>query len=52
MEEILNAAGITTFAQLATATPKKLEAVLLSAGPRYKHFDTTEWAKQAKQLLK
>lgn len=52
MEVMLNAAGITTFADLAAATPKQLAAVLMAAGPRYKSFDTTDWTKQAKQLMK
>jgi predicted flap endonuclease-1-like 5' DNA nuclease len=52
MEEVLNTAGITTFAQLAAATPEQLEAVLLNAGPSYKGFDTTDWVKQAEQLVK
>ncbi len=46
--ELLAADGIATFADLAKASKKQLEAVLESAGARYKAHDPTTWAAQAK----
>ncbi len=45
--ELLNADGITTFAQLATAKADKVKAVLDAAGPKFKMHDPATWAKQA-----
>lgn len=44
--EVLNAAGITTFAQLADAAPDQLQAVLNEAG--YKYMNPTTWPAQAR----
>lgn len=46
--ELLKAAGITTFAQLAKAKTAQLREVLDQAGPRYKMHEPTSWSKQAK----
>ena len=52
MEGLLNEAGIYNFEQLASAKKKDLQAILDAAGPRYKSFDPSDWAKQAKAILK
>jgi predicted flap endonuclease-1-like 5' DNA nuclease len=46
--ELLNAAGIFTFAELAGAKIATLQGVLDAAGSRYKMHDPGTWAKQAK----
>ena len=46
--ELLNAAGISTFAELAKAKLATLQGVLDAAGSRYKMHDPGTWAKQAK----
>ncbi len=46
--QLLNAAGIITFADLAKAKPAKLREVLDQAGPRFKVHDPASWGKQAK----
>ena len=45
--ELLNNAGITTFAQLATSKPAALKAILDAAGKRYQMHDPATWPKQA-----
>lgn len=45
--ELLNAAGITTFAQLAEAKPAAIKAILETAGKRYQMHDPATWPKQA-----
>ena len=45
--EILGAAGITTFAALASADVEKMKEILAEAGSRYKMHDPTTWTKQA-----
>lgn len=45
--ELLGAAGITTFAALATADVEKMKEILAEAGSRYKMHDPTTWTKQA-----
>ena len=45
--ELLNAAGISSFAALAKADAKVLKSVLDKAGSRYKMHDPTTWPKQA-----
>ncbi len=46
--EILNEAGISTFAKLATTTPTKIKTILAAAGNRYKMHDPRTWPKQSK----
>jgi len=45
--ELLNAAGITTFAQLADADDATVQQVLIDAGPRFNVHDATSWNEQA-----
>ncbi|QJD78516.1 50S ribosomal protein L17 [Spirosoma rhododendri] len=45
--EMLNNAGITTFAQLADADDATVQQVLTEAGPRFNVHDATTWNEQA-----
>ncbi|MGL4630614.1 MAG: helix-hairpin-helix domain-containing protein [Leadbetterella sp.] len=45
--EILNTAGVVTFAQLAETTVEKLQAILTEAGSRYASHNPTTWPQQA-----
>jgi predicted flap endonuclease-1-like 5' DNA nuclease len=45
---LLNDAGISTFAQLGKATPKKLADVLTAAGARFRLANPGSWQQQAK----
>ena len=45
--ELLNNAGITTFAQLAEADDATVQQVLTEAGPRFNVHDATTWNEQA-----
>ncbi|GAB4045909.1 50S ribosomal protein L17 [Spirosoma litoris] len=45
--ELLNNAGITTFAQLADAQDEAVQQVLADAGPRFNVHDATTWNEQA-----
>jgi len=45
--ELLNAAGITTFAALAETKPAAIKAILEAAGKRYQMHDPATWPKQA-----
>ena len=45
--ELLHAAGITTFAQLADADDATVQQVLTEAGPRFNVHDATTWNEQA-----
>lgn len=45
--EVLQARGITTFAQLAAATPEALRGLLDAAGPNYKLAQPQTWPEQA-----
>jgi len=45
--ELLNNAGITTFAQLAKTDAEKIKGILSDAGSRYKMHNPTTWPKQA-----
>lgn len=47
IEELLKEAGISTWADLASADLEKIQAVLDAAGPRYRIHDPATWAKQA-----
>ena len=50
--EIMAAAGIKTFADLAKAKPAKLKAILEKAGNRYQMHDPATWPQQAKLAAK
>jgi len=45
--EILNNAGITTYAQLGATDVSKIKELLEAAGNRYKSHDPTTWPKQS-----
>ena len=45
--ELLNNAGVTTFAQLADADDETVQQVLVDAGPRFNVHDATTWNEQA-----
>lgn len=48
ISDLLNAAGITTFAQLGKASSAKLADVLEKAGPRFRLAKPDTWKEQAK----
>ncbi|MBO0932257.1 50S ribosomal protein L17 [Fibrella aquatilis] len=48
--ELMNNAGVTTFAQLADASDETVQAVLTEAGPRYNVHDVSTWNEQAALL--
>ena len=52
IQGLLNAKGINTFKDLATAKKTTLNAILVEAGPRFKMHDPSTWMKQAKELAK
>lgn len=52
IEQLLKAAGISTFEALAKAKKKTLRDVLTEAGPRYKMHDPSTWSKQASLAAK
>jgi small subunit ribosomal protein S1 len=47
IEEILHAAGIDSFATLATKSADEVREILLAQGSRFKMFDPETWAEQA-----
>ncbi len=47
IEELLHAAGVKTWSDLASAAIETVQAVLDEAGPRYRMHDPATWAKQA-----
>ena len=47
VKELLNQAGISTFAELAKCTPEQLNEILDVAGSIYKAMDKKSWPKQA-----
>jgi ribosomal protein L13 len=47
IEELLNAAGIITYSDLASADVTKLEEILTAAGPRYSIHKPTTWPTQS-----
>lgn len=47
IQELLNNAGITTFAVLASTDAAKVKEILAAAGNRYKAHDPTTWPAQA-----
>ncbi|MFZ4634179.1 MAG: helix-hairpin-helix domain-containing protein [Saprospiraceae bacterium] len=46
--QILNEAGILTFAQLADKTAEQIKDILEEAGPRYNIHNPSSWPAQAK----
>ena len=50
LEEIFNEAGISTYADLASASVEKLNQILEGAGSRYASKDPAPWIEQAKEL--
>ena len=50
LEEVFNAAGINTYAELASSSVEKLSEILESAGSRYASKDPAPWIEQAKEL--
>ncbi len=47
IEELCNAAGIMTFADLAATTPERIKEILEAAGPRFQMHDPSTWPKQS-----
>lgn len=47
IEELLNNAGIKTFAQLASTSVARLNEILEAAGPRYQMHDPGTWPQQS-----
>lgn len=47
VQGMLNDAGISTFAELASRAPEQLSEILDAAGSIYKAMDKTSWPKQA-----
>ncbi len=45
--ELLHQNGIDTFAQLADASIERLQAILVSGGPRFRSADPGTWPHQA-----
>ncbi len=50
LAEILNEAGITTYAELAGTSIEKMKEILEAAGSRYASKDPAPWIEQAKTL--
>jgi len=50
LEEILNAAGIKTYAGLAAISVEKMKEILAGAGSRYASKDPAPWIEKAKEL--
>ena len=50
LEEVFNAAGINTFAELATSSVERLNKILEEAGSRYASKDPAPWIEQAKEF--
>lgn len=51
VEQLLNAAGINSFEELANAPVESLRAVLESAGKRYASMDPTSWKELAQEAM-
>ncbi|MFM2414843.1 MAG: hypothetical protein RI911_536 [Candidatus Parcubacteria bacterium] len=47
IEKLLNAEGITSFAQIASANPAHLKSILEKAGPQFAMHDCATWPEQA-----
>ena len=52
IEQLLKAAGIRTWAELAHATPEEIKAVLTKAGSQYNSHNPGTWPKQADMAAK
>lgn len=52
IQSILNAAGITTYAQLASSKKADIQKILEAAGNRYRSYDSAPWIKEAKTFAK
>ncbi len=50
LAEILNEAGITTYAELAGSSIEKIKEILEAAGSRYASKDPAPWIEQAKSM--
>jgi large subunit ribosomal protein L27 len=50
LAEILNEAGITTYAELAATSIEKMKEILEAAGSRYASKDPAPWIEQAKTM--
>jgi large subunit ribosomal protein L27 len=50
LAEVLNAAGINTYAELAASSVEKMNEILAEAGSRYASKDPAPWIEQAKEL--
>ncbi|HDR51526.1 MAG TPA: 50S ribosomal protein L27 [Mariniphaga anaerophila] len=50
LAEVLNAAGINTYAELAASSVEKINEILAEAGSRYASKDPAPWIEQAKEL--
>lgn len=50
LAEVLNTAGINTYAELAGTSVEKLNEILAEAGSRYASKDPAPWIEQAKEL--
>lgn len=48
IEELLNSAGIKSFAQLANTSVERLKEILEAAGPRYQMHDPGTWPQQSR----
>lgn len=47
LEQVLNAAGVRNFAQLASMTPDEIKPILQAAGNQFKMHDPKSWPYQA-----
>lgn len=47
LEQVLNAAGVRNFAQLASMTPEEIKPILETAGSQFKMHDPKSWPYQA-----
>jgi large subunit ribosomal protein L27 len=50
LAEVMNAAGINTYAELAASSVEKMNEILAEAGSRYASKDPAPWIEQAKEL--
>lgn len=48
IESLMNAAGIKSWSDLASAPPSKIQTILDEAGPRYRVHDPKTWPEQAR----
>ena len=52
LAEVLNSAGLTSYAQISGLSPESLSEILVKVDSRNKRFKTTTWPQQAAALLK